>query len=97
MGLSFLQQLLMVAGLAFTSGLLAGVAVLRGELGDLRGAPSAAPRPGVRRRKRLAPAWGEMIKSAATAVGELDPALKWVLISLILMLSASAIITRLVE
>jgi hypothetical protein len=97
MGLSFLQQLLMVAGLAFTSGLLAGVAVLRGEIGDLRGGQAAAPRPGARRRKRPAPTWGEMIKSVATAVGELDPAMKWVLISLVLMLSASAIITRLFD
>jgi hypothetical protein len=97
MGLSFLQQLLMVAGLAFTSGLLAGVAVLRGEIGDLRGGPAAAPRPGAKRRKRAAPAWGEMVKSVATAMGDLDPALKWVLISLVLMLSASAVITRLLD
>lgn len=99
MGLSFLQQLLTVAGLAFASGLLLGVAVLRGEIGGLRDGGAAAldaPRPG-RRRRRKTVTWAQIVKSTTQALSELDPALKWVLVSLAAMLTISAVITRVLE
>ena len=100
MGLSFLQQLLTVACLAFASGLLLGIAVLRGEVGGLRSGgqvSTPSPRPGAARRKRPRRTWSETTKAFAGGLGDLDPALRWVLVSLALMITASAIITRLLE
>jgi len=102
MGLTFLQQLMTVACLAFSSGLLLAFALLRGEIGAMdrrsarrheASAPSMAPRRPKRRRFSLSKA-REAVVSALT---DIDPALMWVLIALALMLSASALITRLAD
>ena len=100
MGLSFLEQLLTVAGLAFVSGLMFAVALGRGEIGLFRpveraGSLSSAasgvagrPRPRARRSKPLTRVIGDSVR-------DMDPALFWVLVALAGLVVISGVITRL--
>lgn len=107
MALSLLQQQLTVAALAFSSGLLMGLAVYRGEIGRLgrsrRSADFAPAGPALsataprRPRKRKPFKVSTLRRAVVEALGDLDPALKWVLAALGLLLAASAAITRLAE
>jgi hypothetical protein len=104
MGLTLFQQLITVACLAFSSGLLMGVAIFRGELGERRfqrsgvsasGSAEGAAAP--KRPRRRPPNLAELRKSLLAAVKDIDPALLWVLIALAILLSFSGVITRVLE
>jgi len=106
MGLTFLQQLITVGFLAFASGLLLGVAVLRGEIGGLSrsrrpdafpsaAVPAHASRPAAPRKRPRSV--GRRMEGAVASLRDMDPALSWVLIALSAMILGSAVITRLLE
>lgn len=100
MALSFLEQLLTVAGLAFVSGLMFAVALGRGEIGvyrpvsragSLSSAASGAVEEAPRRLRRSKP----LTRVVGDSVRDMDPALFWVLVALTALVVISGVITRL--